>query len=345
MGLVADPLADQPDEVGGAAGQLEADQVGAEQPLEQLAPPRQLLEQLGRRERDVQVEADPQVGPELAQHLRDQLHLVVVHPHQGALVGQLGGLVGEPLVDLDVGVPPLAVELRLGHQVVVERPQGGVGEALVVALDLLGGHRHRVQVEAVGLERLEVLLGAARPAHPDPVVGAHHRLDRGDQAAGRGSPLDGAVGLLDPVDRQPVRDDHEVMAHALHPRHAGRAAYPTPSEGAYAARLAGDAGSAGRAAGDRRRGRTSRFAMVAGRRCRPHTCGPVVDLAVTGARKSTERRSGPPVVLPTTAGGRTPPPEAAQVASSAGQYVTSVLPPKKVATPVMWHGTSTRPGP
>ena len=70
VGLVPDPLADQAHEVRGAAGQLEADQVGAEQALEDLAAPRQLLEQLGRRERDVQVEADPQVGAQLAQHLR-----------------------------------------------------------------------------------------------------------------------------------------------------------------------------------------------------------------------------------------------------------------------------------
>ena len=65
------------------------------------------------------------------------------------------------------------------------------------------------------------------PAHPDPVVGAHHRLDRGDQAAGRGPPGRGAVRLLDAVHRQPVRDDHEVVAHGLHPRQAaGRRAHP-----------------------------------------------------------------------------------------------------------------------
>ena len=136
--LVADPLPDQADEVGGAAGQLEADDVGAEQSLEDLPAPRELLEQLGRRERDVQEEADPQVGAQLAEHLRDQLHLVVLHPDRGVLRGHLGGLGGEPLVDGDVGVPPLPVEGRLGHHVVVERPQGAVGEALVELLHLLG---------------------------------------------------------------------------------------------------------------------------------------------------------------------------------------------------------------
>ena len=137
VGLVADALPHQPYEVLGRARPLEADHVGAEQPLEDLAAPRQLLEQLGGRERDVQEEADAHVGAELAQHRRDQLHLVVVHPHGGVLGGHLGGLVGEPLVDPDVGVPPLAVELRLGDDVVVERPQRGVGEPLVELLDLV----------------------------------------------------------------------------------------------------------------------------------------------------------------------------------------------------------------
>ena len=238
MGLVPDPLAHEAHEVRGAAGQLEPDQVGAEQPLEQLPSPRQLLEQLGRWERDVQVEADPQVGAQLAQHLGDQLHLVVVHPDQSALVGQLRGRVREPLVHLDVGVPPLAVELRLGHQVVVERPQRGVGETLVVALDLLGGHRQRVEIEAVDLEGFEVLLGAARPAHPDSGVGAHHGLDRRHQSARGGPPRDRPVRLLDPVDRQPVRDDHEVVAHAS-TLGTCRAAHSTLSGGGYAARVSG----------------------------------------------------------------------------------------------------------
>ena len=140
----------------GGAGALEADQVGAEQALEELAAPRQLLEQLGRRERDVQEEADPQVGAQLAQHRRHQLELVVVHPDGGVLGGDLGGLLGEAPVDRDVGVPPLAVERRLGDDVVVERPQGGVGEALVELLDLLAGQRDRDQGQAVVLERLEV---------------------------------------------------------------------------------------------------------------------------------------------------------------------------------------------
>ena len=186
VGLVADPLADQADEV-------------LRPPPESWKPTRSApsrpsriwrrhgswREQLGRRERDVQVEADPQVGAQLAQHRRDQLELVVLHPDDRALGGELRGRVGEPLVDRDVGVPPLAVELRLGDEVVVERPQGGVGEALVeLRRSSCSDMRDRDQGEAVVLERLEVLAGVAGPADPGAVVGAHHRLERGDQAAG-----------------------------------------------------------------------------------------------------------------------------------------------------------------
>ena len=164
VGLVPDPPPHQADEVGRTAGELEADQVGAEQPLEDLAAPRQLAEQLGGRERDVEVEADPQVGAQLAQHLRHQLELVVLHPDGGVLGGDLGGALGEALVDPDVGVPPLAVELRLGHEVVVERPQGAVGEALVELLDLLGGQVDRHQLEAVLDERLRARCRRSSPA-------------------------------------------------------------------------------------------------------------------------------------------------------------------------------------
>ena len=86
-----------------------------------------------RREGDVEEEADPHAGTLLAQHRRDQHELVVVHPDRGALGGERGSAVGEAPVHRDVGVPPVTPERRLGDGVVVERPQGAVGEALVEA--------------------------------------------------------------------------------------------------------------------------------------------------------------------------------------------------------------------
>ena len=107
------------------------------------------------------------------------------------LGGQLGGPLGEAPVDGDVGVPPLAVELRLGDDVVVERPQGAVGEALVELLDLLGAQRRPAPASC--RSRRTARRGRPEPpSQPDPgaVVLLHHRLDRGDEPAGGAPPAD-----------------------------------------------------------------------------------------------------------------------------------------------------------
>ncbi len=135
---------------------MEADQVGAEQAVDDLGAPRHLHEQLDRRERDVQEEADGQVGPQHAQHLRDQLQLVVLDPHGRALGGRPRGRLGEAPVDLDVAVPPLPVVDRFDDHVVVERPQRGVGEALVVQ------RRRRRRSAAPGTSVHAVLLDRRR---------------------------------------------------------------------------------------------------------------------------------------------------------------------------------------
>ncbi len=124
-------------EVAGVAAALEAHQVRAQQAVDDGPAPRQLGEDFRRGEGDVVEEPDLQVRARLAQHLGDQLELVVLHPDRGALVGVLDDGVGEPPVDLAVGVPPGPVELRRGDHVVVQRPQGGVGEALVEELDVV----------------------------------------------------------------------------------------------------------------------------------------------------------------------------------------------------------------
>ena len=70
-------------------GTLEAHEIGAEHALDELLAPRQLHEQLLRRQRDVQEEADAQIGPQRAQQGRHEVQLVVVHPHRRALRGHL----------------------------------------------------------------------------------------------------------------------------------------------------------------------------------------------------------------------------------------------------------------
>ncbi len=130
-GVRAREPARQDEEVLRASGQVKTDQVGAEQAVDDLRPPRHLHEQLDRGgKRDVQEEPDGQVGgAQHAQHLGHQLQLVVLHPDGGAFGGGARGRVGETPVDLDVAVPPLPVVDRFDDHVVVERPQRGVREA------------------------------------------------------------------------------------------------------------------------------------------------------------------------------------------------------------------------
>jgi hypothetical protein len=158
----------------------------------------------------VQEEPDAQVGTQLAEQLRHELELVVLHPHGRVLGGPVRGALGEAAVHVDVAVPPLAVELRLRDEVVVQRPDRGVAETFVEALDLLGRQRDGVQRHPVVLEGLDVGVRAARPADPETLVGAHDRLERRHEPARGDPPAGGAVRVGDAVDGQAVRHDDEL---------------------------------------------------------------------------------------------------------------------------------------
>ncbi len=214
-GRVPEEPADRAREVARVGHALEADDVRAEQPLDDLRAPRQLRVDAVGRERDVVEEADGEVRALLAQHLRHELQLVVLHPHRGAGRGGLRGRVGEALVHLHVGVPPLAVVARLRDDVVVQRPQRVVREALVVLGEVLLGEGDGDDRDAVVDEGLHVVVGDARPADPRALVGAHHGLERRDQSARRVPPGRGAVGGDDAVDGEAVGHDDEVVRAGL----------------------------------------------------------------------------------------------------------------------------------
>ena len=190
---------------------LESQQVRAEQAADDLPPPGQLGEDLIAGEGDVGEVADAHVGPQFAHHPGHELELVVVHPHGRAA----GGLGRDHLrvtpVHPDVRVPPGTAELRLGDDVVVKGPQRGVAEAFVVVGDLFFRQAHADQVHPVRVERLRRVVRRTRPAHPGSADVAHHRFERGHQAAGAGPPLGFAVRSLGPVHRQPAGRNHEVV--------------------------------------------------------------------------------------------------------------------------------------
>jgi hypothetical protein len=159
---------------------MEPDEVGAKQTLGDLGAPRHLHEQLHRREWNMQKEADDQVGPQHPQHLRHQLKLIVLHPYRRALCRHLRGGLGEAAVDVNVGIPPLAVIDRLDDDVVVQRPQCRVREALVVVGYVVGRQPDRAQEHVVLLDRLVVSIGYSRPADPRTAATAQQRLQSGD---------------------------------------------------------------------------------------------------------------------------------------------------------------------
>jgi hypothetical protein len=198
-------------EVGGVGPALEAQQVGAEQPLHHRPAPRKLGEDLVAGERDVVEEADPDVVALLAQHPRDQLELVVVHPDGRPRCRLFRRGAGEAAVDRHVRLPPPAVELRRRDDVVVERPQRRVAEALVEVPDLRLGDADGEQLETVRLELPGGRSRVAGPADPDAPGFAHHRLQGSDQAARARLPFRPAVRALDPVYRQPAGHHHELV--------------------------------------------------------------------------------------------------------------------------------------
>ena len=111
-------------------------------------------------------EPDRQIRPQLAQHRRHKLQLIVLHPDSRSVRGATRGFLGEPLVDRDIGVPPRPLERRSHQNVVVERPQRVVGEPLVVLGEVLRGQLDGKQTKAVNHYRIDLLVRDPRPAEP-----------------------------------------------------------------------------------------------------------------------------------------------------------------------------------
>ncbi len=217
-----------------------------------LGAPRQTHEQLHRRERDVEEEADDEVGSLVAQHLGHELQVVVVDPHDRPVWCDLGEGVGEALVDALVGVPVLAVVGRVAQGVVVQRPQCVVGEPLVVVLDLVGAHQHGLQVHAVERERLGNVVGLAGPADPCPAARSQQWEQGPHQTAGAGDPAVRRAGDRQAVggDDDGASGDGEALLAGLHHRQLGRVLRPVVA--AHLVQLA--AWMRRRSRGTRRRG-------------------------------------------------------------------------------------------
>src|SRR6267143_2994591 len=175
---------------------VEADQVGAQHPLEDLPLPGADPEGLEVRPGDVPEERDPHVGALGLDERREQREVIVLDQHQGRLraFDLLEDGRGELRVHAEVVLPVLGAEERPRVDDVAEGPEPLVGKAIVVPVLLLLAEPHppeRVagvvgrQGEPTTLVRdLEVGVAAA-VGDPHATAGAQDRLHRGHEATGR----------------------------------------------------------------------------------------------------------------------------------------------------------------
>src|SRR5690606_14826942 len=87
--------------------------VAVEQTIDDLASPRDDVEDVRRRKRRVMEERDGHIGAQPAQVVRHHPQVVVVHPDYRVLLRNLRGSLREDPVDLEVVLPVRLIELRL----------------------------------------------------------------------------------------------------------------------------------------------------------------------------------------------------------------------------------------
>ena len=187
---------------------LEGNHIGAHQAFEDFAAPWQPGQDLYGRERDVEKEADTNIGAHLTQHRRHQLQLIIVDPRKITRSEGLRCLFGKPAVHLNVRMPPVAVELRWADGIVIERPDGGVGETEIEVVDVVLVQPHRSLFNTIVDERLGCIVCSSGPTDPAAASFLQERSDGTDEAAGTGLP----AGLR-PTQRQSVGDDNNTFRH------------------------------------------------------------------------------------------------------------------------------------
>ena len=183
-------------EIIGVDLQVEPNHIRPEQTPHNLLAPRKLAEQVGRGERNMQEKTDAKIRAGLAQNTGDKLQLVILNPHRRPFSGDFRNFLGEFQIHLAVGFPPVPVILRRHDQIVVERPQRGVGKPLVKLLIIHGGELHWMQQHTIIC--VKWLWGGichSGPAHPATTLFSQHRCQRGNQAARAWRPFLRAVRM------------------------------------------------------------------------------------------------------------------------------------------------------
>ena len=215
VGVILGEQADRIGEVRGVARRLETDHVCAEHAVEDLAAPRQHAKDVGGGKRRVQEEPDPRLGNARADQRRRQQQVIVVNPDDVARLVLREHQVRKAFVDGAVGLKVRQRDGQAIEQVVQDRPQHAVADAVVVAADVVGAERHRhdaARMQAPKQLRARVLVGGrtlARPADPDMIAALVHGTERRGQPAGRRCELE-SVGAALHGKRQTVRSNQQA---------------------------------------------------------------------------------------------------------------------------------------
>ena len=194
---------------------MEADEVGSQHAADDLVAPRQRAERLVVGEGDVQEEPDGRIRQRLAQHRRKQHEVVVLDPQRvaGARFGQR--CLAEPFVHAPVGLPFFFVEACELGEPVEQRPDGRVGEALVVGFGVAVVQEHRAAIALVERRGQPGALVVAHarvrvgPADPEVAVLLVQGAQARGQAAHAALELEAAFAVVLEAVGQPVRHDDQ----------------------------------------------------------------------------------------------------------------------------------------
>ena len=173
--LQAEDVRDATQEMTHVIVAVKSDQVGAEEPVQDVLPPGKKSEQLERRPWDVQEKTNIHVRDFVPQQPGQQQQLKIVHPHRVPRPRDFDQLVAEQVVHLLVRFPEHGLEYRPRRKIMKKRPDCLVAKPQVVLVDLPLGQKHRCAAACAQLLaqvllvfRFEPLAGYAGPAHPEP---------------------------------------------------------------------------------------------------------------------------------------------------------------------------------
>jgi hypothetical protein len=186
--------------------EVEAEEIVAQQALEQFSPPGTGPVQLPGRPGDVPEVHNRQGRETLAEQGRAEGQVIILEPDNGVLSATLVRRDGrEVRIHLLVMAPMEGIEHRTLQIEVTQGPQGAIGKARVKPCHLGLAQPHAPQrVLGVVRRHLHVILGvdslaigaATPPGDPGAVAGLHDRVESRGEAARRLTPAQG-VGALE----------------------------------------------------------------------------------------------------------------------------------------------------